>query len=81
MSDAAAKKLPPTVLSLAQLLEQQPPRRRPAWWSRDCCLRRASCLWAANPRWANPCWWPISPSPWPPARIAPGSPFPLPAGC
>ena len=62
-----------------QLLEQQPPAP-PAvpGWSRACCRRRASCLWAASRRWANPCWWPTSRSRWRPARIAPGFPIPAP---
>ena len=55
MKDAAAKSSPkPAVLSLAQLLERAAGRPAAlAGSSRDCCRRRASCLWAASPRWAR----------------------------
>ena len=52
------------------------PRRRPGGSSRDCCRRRAFCLWAASPRWARVCWWPIWRWRWPRAKTAPVSRIP-----
>ena len=36
---------------------------------------KASCLWAASPRWARACWWPIWLWRWPQAKTAPDSPY------
>ena len=63
MSDAASRQVPAADRAVAGAAARAAASRarRPAWWSRDCCRRRASCLWAASPRSASPCWSPTSP--------------------
>ena len=77
MKEAAAKAPPkPAVLSLAQLLTEQPAAPPPGWIEPGLLPPQASCLWAASPRWARVCWWPIWRWRWPRAKTAPASAYP-----
>jgi hypothetical protein len=63
MSGAASKKSPEaTVLSLAQLLEQQPASAPPCLVEPGLLPPQGILFVGGSPRSANPCWSPTSPS-------------------
>ena len=70
----------PSVLSLAQLLEQQPPTAPPVI-EPGPLPPQGICSSAESRSWANRCWSLTSRCRWPPARIPPAFPSRLRAVC